>query len=813
MDYLLKSSAIIALFYISYRLFLQRETFFESNRWFLFIGLIIAAALPSVVIPIYIEYTPAATNNTFMVSDIADLSTQDEPFNWLQLGLWIYSIGVCFFLGKFLIELTSLQRLIKKNPKKRMERFSLIEIFDQIAPFSFFKWIVYNPSQFKKNELQLIINHEKVHAKEHHTIDVLLAQLCCVLFWFNPLVWLYKKELQQNLEFIADKKAQTVADCKESYQRLLLKTSVPNHPLVVTNNFYNSLIKKRIIMLHKSKSNKLNAWKYALIIPVLALFLMSFNTREVYVAKNIASYSVLDKEFIITANSSDIELDEIKRYFKNKSVQIKFSDIIRNSDQTIKSLTLNTKHEDGTDYTKRMTVSKANSNLISSFRLAFNPGEDDIILNMLEEEANTVVGKHRVTIGKNNTIGEFIPNNSTNTTESKDNSIGENPIYVISGKQYKKEELPKKTVTTTGNIEQLSKKESEKRFGKAGKDGALIFNGKTSFNNFEQTNVSRLTDILITKDFSEADLNLAKAQLEKEGLKTKIRGVKRNSNGEIIAIKIEVSSEHSKASFNLNDAGPIKPIQITFDEDGKNISIGNGRLHRSHVYVEREGNIVMGRGANVVVGREANVVAGRAINIREDRHIERANRRSFIISRDAHEHQDHECTNDCDHDHNVIYDLHSDDNHEDGEEVIVKGNQAYIIKSSNTNNGKQTVTIRNSDGKEEVIEIKSDKNVYVLKSKNGTISTTDAIWVNDENKDEKVEFVFKNKSKGNSFQLSSDKGESPYILLDGKEITKKELGELDANNIKNVNVLKGESATNKYGSKAKDGAIIVTSKK
>lgn len=783
MDYLLKSSAIIALFYINYRLFLQRETFFDSNRWFLLIGLITAAFLPLVVIPVYIEYTPVASNSPILFTE--SQITGPDPIDWIQLLSWIYIAITSFFSLKLIIELASLQQLITKSPKKNIGRFSLIEIFDKIAPFSFFKWIVYNPKQFKKQELNYIINHEKVHAKEYHTIDVLISQFCCALFWFNPLVWLYKKELQQNLEFIADEKAQTVSDCKESYQRLLLKASVSNHPLALTNNFYNSLIKKRIIMLHKSKSNKLNAWKYVLIIPALAIFLMSFNTKEIYIPKDTGAHSVFEIDFVITANSSDSDLKLIKMYFKNKPVQLQFSEILRNSDHTLKALTLNTKYQDETDYTKRMSVSNTNSDQIAPFKISFNDGQEDIVLNFLEDDSNTTIGKHEVAFGKDKTISRINPDKSDNNIQTEDNSLGKNPLYIVEGKPLKKEDLKNKQFSTTGSIEQLNKKEGEKRFGKAGKDGAIIFNGKTTFNNNKQVFHSKRGDIVITKDFSEADLNLAKAQLEKEGLKTKIRGVKRNINGEIIAIKIEVSSDQSKASFNLNDDGPINPIQISFDEDGKNISIGSGNIRNTNVYAFRT-------------------------NDKRDNNVRFKSRNSaYVISSEVH---DHDCNNDCD--HGVEYEFHNDDNQEDKNDVIIRSDKAYIIKNSTTNNGKGIVTLTNSDGEDEIIEIKkSDANVYVLKSKDGKISSKNMVLVNDKDEDRQVEFVFKNKSEGNSFRFASDKEGSPYILLNGKEITTKELDELDSDKIKSMNVLKGDSAVNKYGSKAKEGAIIITTKK
>ncbi|PNQ73391.1 hypothetical protein C1T31_07710 [Hanstruepera neustonica] len=812
MDYLLKSSAIIALFYISYRLFLERETFFESSRWYLLIGLLTAAFLPSVVIPIYIEYTPAVSSTpVYFTEVISNPQSQKGSVDWLEIGSMIYLIGIIFFAGKLTIELLSLHKLIKSNSKVRVGRYSLIEVLEKIAPFSFFNWIVYNPKQFKKQELNYIINHEKIHAKEHHTIDNLLVQICCVIFWFNPLIWLYKKELQQNLEFIADQKAQTISDCKESYQKLLLKASVPHQHLAITNNFYNSLIKKRIIMLHKSKSNKLNAWKYALIIPILAIFLMSFNTKEVYIARETEALPIIQKDFIITSTSSEADLKMITNYFKNKTVQVKFSDIERNSDNSLKALTLNTKYKDGSDFIKRMRVSNFDSNVIAPFKISFDSKQEDITLNILEEDSEAQITKQEITLAPDKTLAKFDNANSKDNAQREDQNLGENPLYVIGGKTYKKEDLPGNKFTTKGRIEVLNKPEATRRFGKPGKDGAIILNGTTTFSEPSLVSFPNKITVTITKNFTEADLNLAKAQLEKEGLKVKFKGVKRNNLGEIIAIKIDASSNDSEANYNLNGDDPINPISISFDADGDNISIGNASAQKPSTFTFRSHEI-----------RDRSARARERASRDRDRARYESRNNGFTYSIKAHD-----CSEDCEHNNHVEYEFHSDDNHDDDHEVILRSGKAYVIKNSNSNNGKRVVTITNEDGEDEIIELKSDNNVYALKkfphstqhvrssgsnnvffeAKPGTTAT----WVSDEDND-KVEYKFLNKDKGNFLFISTDDNEKPYILLDGKEITQKQMNELDSDSIKSVNVLKGDSATSKYGDKAKDGAIIITTK-
>jgi len=128
----------------------------------------------------------------------------------------------------------------------------------------------------------VILEHEKAHARQLHSLDVLLGRATTILLWINPLAWWYQKSIQQNLEYLADSQAVRKLTSLKEYQYTLLKVSGNSLTPALVNSFYSSLIKKRIVMLHKSKSKQSNQFKYLLIIPFLSLFLMSFNTKNVY---------------------------------------------------------------------------------------------------------------------------------------------------------------------------------------------------------------------------------------------------------------------------------------------------------------------------------------------------------------------------------------------------------------------------------------------------------------------------------------------------------------------------------------------------
>ena len=255
-------------------------------------------------------------------------NTNNSSFNLLSLFKTVYFLGIIIFTLRFIIQLRSLLPLLIQSEAHKLGRFKFLKTQENISPFSFFNCIVYNPQQFNETELDQIITHEKVHVQQYHTIDVILAQIACIAFWFNPFIWLYNKNLKQNLEFIADQTAINYAHCKKSYQYTLLKTSVPKYQLALTNNFYNSLIKKRIVMLHKSKSKKINLLKYAFIIPALALFLMSFNTKEVIIEKEI---NPVKTEFQIAKKLKTTSIEVIiKKDYSDINSKEYFSKLIKN---------------------------------------------------------------------------------------------------------------------------------------------------------------------------------------------------------------------------------------------------------------------------------------------------------------------------------------------------------------------------------------------------------------------------------------------------------------------------------------------------
>ena len=410
MDYLYKASILITVFYLCYILFLKRETFFQHNRWFLVSGLLLSLLIPLITIPIE---TPVTTVSYIAPTSIVNLT--ESPLSqttetatiisWHDIVLGTYLLGLFVFFIRFMLQAGSLIVLLIKNPKTKDGVYTYVLINKNITPFSFFQWIVYNPLDFEADELNIMLTHEKVHVNEMHSADIILAQLMCTAFWFNPIIWFYKKDINQNLEFIADNKTQNSINSKTAYQKLLVKASLGYQSMAMTNNFYNSLIKKRIVMLQKSESNHKNRLKLLLILPCIGLFMASFNTKNVYVEaalKQTTDYTTNKAqqlqaettEILFTNNSTDAYLEQTKSSLKDKGIKMVMDVLNRNNQGIITKIDISFKTEKGsTNY------ADADKSGISPFYFKYS---NDGALSVGAVDESSVL--HKVVMGSKNNV-------------------------------------------------------------------------------------------------------------------------------------------------------------------------------------------------------------------------------------------------------------------------------------------------------------------------------------------------------------------------------------------------------------------------
>ncbi|BDU26530.1 M56 family metallopeptidase [Flavobacterium sp. GSB-24] len=409
--FILKSSGLLAMFYFAYIFLLRKETFFNSSRWFLIAGLITSVILPFVVYTkvIWIEKPAMQIINkrvveNFSTADTYSASTasyepqyspaalvEEEPIeiNWDLVFIAIYSLGLTAFLFKFGFDIYSLNSVLKGKKIQQQEDFKFIDVNENIAPFSYFDYIVYNSSLYTPTELESILEHEKVHSDQNHTIDVLISRIFCILFWFNPIVWLYKKAILQNLEFIADREASKKINDKKAYQYTLLKITTHETCVAITNHFYQSLIKKRIVMLNKNQSSKKNYWKYYAVIPALGAFVLLFQIETIAQEKKQNGLPSISKDtikssdetFKITKNTTDQELKDLPGKLKaNHNIDIEISDVKRNTKKELTAIQIKVKSESG----KKQTIVIDGDEAIKDCEFAIGTDEDgtkSIVIN------------------------------------------------------------------------------------------------------------------------------------------------------------------------------------------------------------------------------------------------------------------------------------------------------------------------------------------------------------------------------------------------------------------------------------------------
>ena len=199
--------------------------------------------------------------------------------------------------------------------------------------------------------MEHIINHEKAHVQQWHSIDTILAHLLVITLWFNPFVWLYKKAVQQNLEFLADAYALKLANNHKLYQFTLLKTCNATYSTELTNNFYNSLIKKRILMLHKNKSENKSQWKYLLLLPLLVAFVFTFNTKVIAQEKEKLIEIIKNEQEsnveLITKNTTKDDLNMIKTSLKKQGINFSYSKLKFNNDNEIIKISVKISSKNG----------------------------------------------------------------------------------------------------------------------------------------------------------------------------------------------------------------------------------------------------------------------------------------------------------------------------------------------------------------------------------------------------------------------------------------------------------------------------------
>lgn len=307
LTYNLRVAAVMAVFYLFYRLLLSRETFHRLNR-----VVLLATALLSFVLPLcIITITRTVEVGSFEIDSLGTatdanlyITTQGiaESASLHLIITLIFGVGVLAVLAWNVASIISLRRLIKSGRPAELYGEEVTVVEQKIAPFSWFRHIVISEQDAEECG-EMVVAHERAHIALRHSWDLAVVNFCCAVQWFNPAMWLLRSDLKDIHEFEADAEVLRSGIDARSYQILLIKKTVGNKSYSIANSLNHSTLKKRITMMLSKKSSAGSRWKLLYTLPVVALSLTAFAEQRTNLVV------IDDSDNKVTQNSDNAKTD------------------------------------------------------------------------------------------------------------------------------------------------------------------------------------------------------------------------------------------------------------------------------------------------------------------------------------------------------------------------------------------------------------------------------------------------------------------------------------------------------------------------
>lgn len=283
--YIIQVNCALVLFYLLYTTVFKRDTFLTIRRFYFISSIVFSLVYPCFVVPgltdvlsFRVEEPSAVETAVFIEKPtfemVAEGQTEEaDSFHipWRALLGIVYMVVTLFFIFRFLWQLASIFRIRLKSKKTIVSGIEVYDLKNNLTPFSFLGMIFINSDMHSEEELAQIIIHEHTHVREKHSLDVMLIEIVLLFSWWNPFVWLLKREMAMNLEYLADNEVLREGVDSRDYQYHLLRLTYHETAVQIVNNFNVSQLKQRIMMMNKTRSSTLQLAKYLLILPVLFL--------------------------------------------------------------------------------------------------------------------------------------------------------------------------------------------------------------------------------------------------------------------------------------------------------------------------------------------------------------------------------------------------------------------------------------------------------------------------------------------------------------------------------------------------------------
>jgi hypothetical protein len=561
--YILKVNALLVLFYLVYQFALSKETFYKQSRWFLLSGLFVSLILPFVTFT-KIEYIEVkqVIEESLGVVKISKEVIQEPLLTNQEIVFLIYGI-ICFgFLIKTVFDFIKLFKIINISNSEKRNKLVYVNTNLVHTPFSFFNYIIFNSDVIHPTELENIIKHEEVHSNQKHSLDTLAAQFFIILFWFNPIVWLYRKSMVQNLEFLADNLAiQHVSD-KVYYQRTMLKVSTQASNISIVNTFNQSSIKKRIIMLNSNQSNRKNIWKFGIILPFVTTFMLLFQietiAQEKFVEEAKTSTDMSSSiSSIITKNLTDKDLDELEKIFSDEHQTLTISNVQRNESNEIIAIKL--VFDSGKTYNQVFE------------RKSTKPIDDIKIFANTDKNKEKTCGFLEIsTTSEKVNKDEVIEVDGFETNEnpkyfSIDNMTknGKEVVLIVNGKiKGPTEKMKIPYDEELGEMKEITPAEFEKKYNKNSYDDKYYYEVETVKIKLNEKNTTLEVQPIISESETQPEPQNGMQVFRKQiAMKFRLPEVEKDVTGSVVA------------KFFISNTGEISNITI-LKEDPKNLGLG-----------------------------------------------------------------------------------------------------------------------------------------------------------------------------------------------------------------------------------------------
>ncbi|MFS4466810.1 M56 family metallopeptidase [Maribacter sp. 2210JD10-5] len=323
--YILKSTACMAIFFIFYKLLLEKENMHVFKRFYLLLAIGTSLLIPALVFTEFVMVEPTASQQS-MVSDydyIGVPPTLENDVLDVEPTLWaFYVFGFIFFGLRFIKNLGQIIGRIRSNPKQKSTSFIRVLLRENFPPHTFFNYIFLNRQKLALNEIpKEVMLHEETHAKQMHSCDVICIELLQVFFWFNPLIQLFKKAIKLNHEFLADQSVLNKNIDKTTYQNTLLSyislDSQNKYQSKMANAINYSSIKKRFTVMKTHTSKKAVLLRSLLLLPLLAILLLGFSETKL-----VAVNSPDNREIQKTATLAEIaKYNELAKKYNTVAIE------------------------------------------------------------------------------------------------------------------------------------------------------------------------------------------------------------------------------------------------------------------------------------------------------------------------------------------------------------------------------------------------------------------------------------------------------------------------------------------------------------